>query len=232
MLSWRGSPGTLAADPANRLFSRQRRFRMDAEWIRDTALAASGLLVREIGGASVKPYQPAGYWDHLNFPPRTYTADDGPAQYRRGAYIHRQRTFLHPMLLAFDAPTREECTAQRMISNTPQAALVLLNDPTFVEAVRKLAERLLREAPPGVEPRIAWAWRQVLSRRPTGDETAVLAELYAAHHAHYEAHPDQARLLAAVGQPPPPDELPLAELAAWTSVARTLLNLDETVTRE
>jgi mono/diheme cytochrome c family protein len=230
--SWRASRETLRADPANRLFSRQRRFRMDAEWIRDTALAASGLLVREIGGASVKPYQPAGYWDHLNFPPRTYTADDGPAQYRRGAYIHWQRTFLHPMLLAFDAPTREECTAQRMISNTPQAALVLLNDPTFVEAARKLAERLLREAPPGIEPRIAWAWRQVLSRRPTGDETAVLAELYAAHHAHYEAHPDQARLLVAVGQAPPADELPLAELAAWTSVARTLLNLDETVTRE
>lgn len=230
--TWRASPATLAADPANRLFSRQHRFRMDAEWIRDTALAASGLLVRKIGGESIKPYQPAGYWDHLNFPPRSYTPSSGPAQYRRGLYIHWQRTFLHPMLLAFDAPTREECAAQRMISNTPQAALVLLNDPTFVEAARFLAERILREAPQDTESRIAWAWKLLLARLPTAQETAVLEELYAAHHAYYAAHQDQARALVGVGQSPPADDLPVAELAAWTSVARGLLNLDETVTRE
>jgi hypothetical protein len=230
--SWRAGPAAQAADPANRLFSRQRRFRMDAEWIRDTALAVSGLLVRQIGGESVKPYQPAGYWDHLNFPPRTYTPSSGPEQYRRGVYIHWQRTFLHPMLLAFDAPTREECTAQRMISNTPQAALVLLNDPTFIEAARVLAARIMQEAPQGVEPSIAWAWKLVLSRPPTAEEAAVLAKLYAAHLAHYSAHEAQARALISVGQASIPDGLPLAELAAWTSVARTLLNLDETVTRE
>lgn len=230
--TWRASPATLAADPANRLFSRQRRFRMDAEWIRDTALAASGLLVRQIGGDSIKPYQPAGYWDHLNFPTRTYTHSTGPAQYRRGVYIHWQRTFLHPMLLAFDAPTREECAAQRMTSNTPQAALVLLNDPTFVEAARTLAERILREAPQGTEPRIAWAWKLLLARLPTAEETAVLAELYASHRGYYAAHEQEARALVGVGEAPVPEDLPVAELAAWTSVARTLLNLDEAITRE
>ncbi len=230
--TWRASAASLAADPANRLFSRQRRFRMDAEWIRDTALAASGLLVRQIGGESIRPYQPAGYWDHLNFPTRTYTPSSGPAQYRRGVYIHWQRTFLHPMLLAFDAPTREECAAQRMTSNTPQAALVLLNDPTFVEAARALAERILREAPQGTAQRICWAWKLLLARSPTTEETAVLAELYAAHRHHFAAHEQEAQALIGVGQAPLPQDLPAAELAAWTSVARTLLNLDETITRE
>src|SRR5262249_26520561 len=119
-------------DPANRLVARQGRFRLDAEFVRDNALAMSGLLCRHIGGPSVKPYQPAGYWAALNFPPREWQNDTGEKLYRRGLYTHWQRTFLHPSLLAFDASTREECTAARARSNIPQQALVLLNDPTYV----------------------------------------------------------------------------------------------------
>ena len=137
------SKEALAKDPTNDLFSRQNRFRLDAELVRDNALAVSGLLVTKIGGPSVKPYQPAGYWQYLNFPKREWENDKGESQYRRGLYTYWQRTFLHPSLAAFDAPSREECTVERPRSNTPQQALVLLNDPTYVEAARALAGRIL-----------------------------------------------------------------------------------------
>jgi hypothetical protein len=123
-------------DPFNRWLARQGRFRLDAEMVRDNALAVSGLLVHKVGGRSVKPYQPAGYWSYLNFPRRDWQKDAGDDQYRRGLYTYWCRTFLHPSLVAFDAPTREECTVERPRSNTPQQALVLLNDPTYVEAAR------------------------------------------------------------------------------------------------
>src|SRR6185369_1530697 len=123
-------------DPFNHLLARQARFRLDAEMVRDNALAVGGLLSRKVGGASVKPYQPAGYWAYLNFPTREWHRDVGPNQYRRGLYTHWQRTFAHPSLLAFDASAREECTPQRSVSNTPKAALALLNDPSYVEAAR------------------------------------------------------------------------------------------------
>ncbi len=128
-------------DPDNRLLARQSSFRLDAEMVRDNALAVSGLLVEQIGGPSVKPYQPDGYWDQLNFPKRTYEADHGDALYRRGLYTFWCRTFLQPSLQAFDAPSREECTIKRINSNTPLQALALLNDPTYVEAARGLAEK-------------------------------------------------------------------------------------------
>ena len=131
-------------DPYNQLIARQSRYRLDAELVRDNALAVSGLLIQNIGGRSVKPYQPAGYWSNLHFPQRTYKHDTGSAQFRRGLYTHWQRQFLHPALLAFDAPSREECTAERSRSNTPLAALVMLNDPTQIEAARTLAERILK----------------------------------------------------------------------------------------
>ena len=140
------TPELLAADPLNRELARQSAYRVDAELVRDNALAVSGLLVPKIGGPSVKPYQPDGYWENLNFPPRQYVADKGDAQYRRGLYTWWQRSFLHPSLLAFDAPSREECSAERNRSNIPQQALVLLNDPTYVEAARAFAARLLRES--------------------------------------------------------------------------------------
>ena len=127
---------------------------MPAEFVRDNALAVSGLLVREVGGASVKPYQPDGYYRHLNFPKRTYQQHNDERQWRRGLYVHWQRQYLHPMLKAFDAPSREECTAKRPRSNTPLASLVLLNDPTFVEAARKFAERVLLQSVWQNEPRL------------------------------------------------------------------------------
>jgi hypothetical protein len=142
-MSSHASADLLARDPDNRLLARQGRWRLPAEHVRDTALAVSGLLVERLGGESVHPYQPADYYRHLNFPQREYKPDEDERQWRRGLYVHWQRMFLHPQLLAFDAPTREECTAARAQSNTPKAALVLLNDPTFVEAARTLAELTL-----------------------------------------------------------------------------------------
>jgi hypothetical protein len=217
-------------DPANRLFARQSRWRLDAEFIRDAALATSGQLSRQIGGPSVKPYQPEGYWEFLNFPKRTWKSDVGGDQNRRGLYTHWQRTFLHPSLLAFDAPSREECAAERPVSNTPQAALVLMNDPTYVECARVFAARLLREREGTDVARIAWAWREALSRQPEPREVALLVDLLTESRAAFAADESAARSLLAVGQTAPP-EANVRELAAWTAVARAILNLNETVSR-
>ncbi len=222
----------LQRDPYNHLLARQARYRLDAEVVRDTALAVSGLLVRKVGGPSVKPYQPAGYWQYLNFPVRTYVADRGPDEYRRGLYTYWQRTFPHPSLLAFDAPSREECTVERPRSNTPLQALVLLNDPTYVESARALAERVLREGGPGDEARLHFAFRQVLSRKARPEEVKLLTALHERHRKQYKADPKAAGELLRVGYSPVPAGLDAADLAAWTSVARVLLNLHETITRE
>ena len=224
-------PATVAADPANREWARQSAGRLDAELVRDTVLAVSGLLAPTIGGPSAKPYQPDGYWENLNFPTRTYAADQAPAQYRRGLYTWWQRSFLHPSLLAFDAPTREECCAERPRSNIPQQALVLLNDPTYVEAARVLAARILAEAPGSDEERLAWAWRQVLQRLPRQEEVATVLPLLREHLAHYRGQPAAADALLGTGLAPPPAGTDRAELAAWTHLARILLNLHETITR-
>ena len=220
----------LAKDPQNHLLARQARFRLDAEFVRDNALAVSGLLVNETGGSSVKPYQPKGYWANLNFPRRTYRHDTGSSQYRRGVYVHWQRQFLHPALLAFDAPAREECTAERARSNTPLAALALLNDPSQVEAARVLAEKSIQQKGDDSQ-RIQWMFRQVLSREPTPRETRVLQELLKAHRRDFATDTSASTALLKVGLHPATDKVPAAELAAWTSVARAMLNLHETITR-
>lgn len=225
------SPELLARDPDNRLLARQSRFRFDAELVRDNALAVSGLLVPTVGGPSVFPYQPEGYWENLNFPPRTYAADAGASQYRRGLYTWWQRTFTHPSLLAFDATSREECTADRTRSNIPQQALVLLNDPTYVEAARAFAARILASGGNGPDARIAWACQQALQREPRDDERSLLRQVYEKHRAEFAADPQAAEALLKVGLAPVPQDLDKAELAAWTSVARILLNLHETITR-
>ena len=199
-------------DPANRLLARQNRFRLDAEFVRDNALSVSGLLVRKVGGPSVKPYQPVGYWAHLNFPQRKYQADSGDSQYRRGLYTYWCRTFLHPSLLAFDAPSREECTVERPRSNTPQAALALLNDPTYVEAARKFAERVLREGGSSSSARMRFAFRTALHRNPDARETDLLEHLLAKHLEQYRNDPDAARATQTVGQAPYDLEVDLAEL--------------------
>jgi len=218
-------------DPFNLLLARQGRFRIEAELVRDNALSISGLLVRQIGGPSVKPYQPPGYWQYLNFPRRDYVADQGDNQYRRGLYTYWQRTFLHPSLRAFDASSREECTVDRPRSNTPLQALVLLNDPTYVEAARAFAERVLREAGPEPPARLDHAARLALSRPLRPAEVPLLLTLLAEHRQHFQATPNAANELLQVGLRPLPANIDRAELAAWTSVCRVLLNLHETVTR-
>lgn len=225
------TPEQIARDPYNREHARQSRFRVDAELVRDSALAVSGLLVPRIGGPSVKPYQPDHYWENLNFPPRSYDTDTGEAQHRRGLYVWWQRTFLHPSLLAFDAPSREECAADRNRSNLPQQALVLLNDPTYVEAARVFAARILVEGGRDEGERIRWAWRRALQREPRAEEIRVAEELLAAQGAVHRKDPKGAGALISTGQSPVPTGLDPVEVAQWTHLARVLLNLHELITR-
>ncbi|MGE3819938.1 MAG: PSD1 and planctomycete cytochrome C domain-containing protein [Isosphaeraceae bacterium] len=219
-------------DPANRLYARQSSVRLEAEQVRDLALSVSGLLNSEIGGESVRPYQPAGYWRFLNFPQRQYQASAGPDQYRRGLYTHWQRTLLHPSMLAFDAPSRESCTAKRPVSNTPQAALALLNDPSYVEAARALAGRALLEGGTDDDQRLRWLFRTVLSRVPGDEERTILRSLLKRHREEFAADPAAALAILDVGLTEPDTRLEPAALASWTSVARALLNLDETIMRD
>jgi hypothetical protein len=221
----------LTADPYNRELARQSRFRVDAELVRDNALATAGLLVTKIGGPSVRPYQPERYWENLNFPVREYANDSGESQYRRGLYTWWQRSFLHPSMLAFDAPSREECTAERNRSNIPQQALVLLNDPTYVEAARAFATRILTESKGTPEQRITWAWQQSLQRDPSAAEMKTMTALLAGHLAEYRKDAKAAKELLKTGLTPVPAGLDKGELAAWSHVARVLLNLHETITR-
>jgi hypothetical protein len=216
-------------DPTNKWLARQNRFRLDAEFVRDNALAVAGLLTTKVGGPSSKPYQPAGYWALLNFPQREWQADKNDDQYRRGLYTYWCRTFLHPSLAAFDAPSREECTNERTRSSTPIQALVLLNDPTYVEAARVFAAAILKEGKTPAE-RIDAAYRRALSRPAKPDEVKVLEGLLEKHLAEFKKDPEGAKKLLAVGIAPSPAS-DAAELAAWTSVARTILNLHEAVTR-
>ncbi len=219
-------------DPTNTWLARQGRFRFDAETVRDNALAVSGLLSLRMGGPTVKPYQPAGYWSYLNFPQREWQSDHGENQYRRGLYTFWQRTFLHPSLLAFDASTREECTVERPRSNTPLQALVLLNDPSYVEASRVFAARIVREGGRTEAERLRYAYRRALQRGPTSDEAELLHRLYRGHLSQYQADRAAAAALLKVGDAAPPPGVEPAELAAWTSVARVILNLHETITRD
>lgn len=236
--SSRIDPEHQGVDPENRLLSRASRLRLPAELIRDQALAAGGLLDDRIGGASVSPYQPLGLWEELasrldgaNWTAQTYTQSHGRDLYRRTMYTFWKRTSPPPSLITFDAPDRETCTVRRARTNTPLQALVLMNDPTYVEAARKLAERLLREAGPGSQERVAWAMRLTLGRLPTERELAVLLRLFETQLADFQAQPERALELLAVGEAPRDEALDPAQLAAWTMVASTLFNLDEFVTR-
>ncbi len=226
------SPELLSHDPENRLVARQGRFRLPAELVRDNALSIAGLLTFEIGGPSVKPYQPDNYWENLNFPSRSYDADSGTKQYRRGLYTWWQRSFVHPSMLAFDAPTREECTADRTQSNIPQQALVLLNDPTYVESARALANRMVLEGGEVISGRIAWGFENATSRQPSAQELALLQKLFDGALAQYQAEPEAATSLLKVGQfAGSQEKVPAAEMAACTQVARAILNLHEVITR-
>jgi hypothetical protein len=218
-------------DPVNRLLASQSPRRLEAELVRDNALFIAGLLNPEIGGPSAHPYQPAGYYANLQFPDRDYYPEHDQRQYRRGVYTHWQRTFLHPMLANFDAPSREECVASRNVSNTPQQALTLLNDPGFVEASRAFAGRVLSTQRSSDDARLDFACEEALARPVKPKERKSLAEFLTFQREHYRSNPDEAKQLMRVGFAPEPKSTDEAELAAWTQVCRVLLNLHETITR-
>jgi len=224
-------PIDTSADPTNLYFARQSRWRLEAEFIRDNALSVSGLLDSTIGGPSVFPYQPSGYWRYLNFPKRTWKSDIGTSQYRRGLYTHWQRTLVHPAMLALDAPTREECTAMRSISNTPAAALTLLNDPTFVEAARALAVRVVQEGGERENDKVRWLFLQVLSRPETKQEREVVVQILLAAREHYTDDPLAAAELQTNGLFTLASTVDVIEVSAWTMACRVVLNLSETITR-
>ncbi len=220
-----------AGDPYNVYYGRQSAMRLDAEFIRDSALAVSGLLNPAIGGPSVKPYQPAGYYEELNFPKRTYKPDLNENQFRRGLYTHWQRQYLHPSLMAFDAPSREECAADRSLSNTPLQALTLLNDPTYVEAAREFARLILNSGETDTGRRLDFAFRRAFSRNAAAKEREVLAQLLNSRREHFQSHPADAENLLSAGISEVPEDLAVPELAAWTSVARAIFNKHEFIVR-
>lgn len=226
-------PESQRRDPFNRLFARQNRFRVDAEMVRDVALRTSGLLNAKVGGDdAAHPYQPGGYYRHLNFPTREYKADENENQYRRGVYMHWQRQYLHPALQAFDAPTREECVAKRPRSNTPLAALVQMNDPTVIEAARALAELVLTTGHGNEQDRLTWCFERVLSREPNAEEIAILNQLLDQQRTEFAAAPEHAGSFLDVGLKKRNADLNATELAAWTMVSRTLLNTHEAILRQ
>ncbi|MFP6763873.1 MAG: PSD1 and planctomycete cytochrome C domain-containing protein, partial [Planctomycetaceae bacterium] len=230
--SSRWLPDVARSDPENRLLARGPRFRLDAEMIRDQALAVSGLLVEQTGGASVRPYQPGGLWGDVVYEnvPR-FTQDHGDSLYRRSMYTYWKRSVPPPNFQAFDAPTREACVLRRSTTNTPLAALVLMNDPTFVEAARKLAERVIRHGGDSQQDRLSMAFRLTTGRQPDDRERTVLQRALQDLHVDFRQDPAAAVQLMRVGESPYDRTLDVAELAAWTSIASSLLQLDETITR-
>ena len=230
----RVTPELLLADPANELLSRGARYRLDAEVVRDSALLLSGLLRENLGGKSVRPYQPDGIWEAVAFVGSTtqyYKRDSGDALYRRSVYTFWKRTAPPPSLMAFDAPSRETCVARRARTNTPLQALVLMNDEQYVEAARNLAARILQHSG-DTRTRLAWAFRLCTGRAPEPAELEVLERNHQQQLEHFTGSPAEAEKLLAIGLSPRQTESPAAEFAAMTMTANLLLNLDETITRE
>jgi mono/diheme cytochrome c family protein len=234
--SSKATAALLEKDPENRLLARGPRLRLPAELIRDTALASSGLLNDAIGGPSVLPYQPKGLWEELafgdGFSAQSYEQSHGPDLYRRGMYTLWKRTAPPASLSTFDAPDREKCTARRAQTNTPLQALVLLNDPTFVEASRALAQRALVEGGVDAKSRLTYAFRLATARRPSGKEINVLRSLLEGRLKVFKQDRQAALKLLSVGESPRNKKLDVAELAAYTTVASVIYNLDETITKQ
>jgi hypothetical protein len=224
------TPELLEKDPENRLLAHGPRFRLPAEMIRDNALFVSGLMNDKIGGPSVLPYQPKGLWEEMafggDFSAQTYVQSHGADLYRRSMYTFWKRTVPYPGLNTFDAPDREKCTARRTITNTPLQALLLMNDPTYIEASRALAERALTKP-----DRLNWMFRSVTDHDPSPKEADILNKLYQKEHARYADHKDAAEKLVAIGESKADPRDDPSDLAAWTMVASTILNMDETVTK-
>jgi hypothetical protein len=233
--SSRTTPELRQRDPENRLLARGPRFRLQAETIRDNALAVSGLLSPRIGGPSVKPYQPGDLWRELSAgdqEAKSYVQDHGPALYARGLYVFWKRSVLYPAFSTFDASKREVCVVRRPITNTPLQAFVTLNDVAYVEAARVFAQRVLKEGGPVLDSRLTFAIRTALGRTPTAKERAALGRVYHTTVAQFRSDPKAALELASTGENPRPADLDPAEHAAWTCVCNAILNLDETITKE
>ncbi len=227
------SPQLLQRDPDNRLLARGARFRLSAEMIRDQALAVSGLLVEKLGGPSVRPYQPAGLLNDMVFSNMTnYAQDKGPGLWRRSLYTFWKRTVLNPGMQVFDATAREQCTVRDTRTNTPLQALNLMNDVTYVEAARMLAERMMKEGGAAEAERLSWAFRAVTSRPPDQAEQQTLLENLNAQLAYFRSHPRGAEKLLMIGEKRNDAKLNTAELAAYATTASLILNLDEVITKQ
>jgi hypothetical protein len=218
----------LERDPYNRLFSRGPRTRLDAELVRDNALAVSGLLNPKIGGPSIKPYQPPGIWDGTD---HKYEQSKGADLYRRGLYVFWKRAAHYPSFQTFDAPSREICTLLRPRTSTPLQSLVVMNDPVYVEAARALAARVLHEGGQTLRQQLAYAFRLTLARPPRPEEIKVLEKTFREQRERFEGDASAAESLLSVGESPQPKDLNIIDLAAMTGVANVLLNLNETITR-
>jgi hypothetical protein len=230
--SARLTPELAEKDPQNVLLSRGPRFRLQGEFVRDQALAVSGLLVETVGGPSVKPYEPPGLWAEVSLGGNVqYVQDHGEKLYRRSMYTYWKRSAPAPAMRAFDAPTREKCVIQRQRTNTPLQALVTLNDPQFVEAARAFAQRIIREGGASPDERIRFAYRLTTGRAPNDKTLALLRAAYERELATFTAEPKRAEELLKVGESPRDAEINAVEHAAWTVLASLLLNLDLTLTR-
>jgi hypothetical protein len=230
----KSTPEQLARDPKNLLLAHGPRFRMDAEMLRDIALQSSGLLVNQIGGPSVKTYQPPNVWESVGYPTSDttrYKQDHGDALYRRSLYTYWKRMAMPPNMDAFDAPTRDTACTRRQRTDTPLQALVTMNDPQWVEASRALAERLIKQGGKQPEQRIQYLSELVLSHDPSPQMAAVLESSLTQMQQHYKADPAAARDLIAVGEKPHDSAIPPPELAAWTMVVSEVFNLDESLNK-
>jgi hypothetical protein len=227
------TPDKLAKDPANRLLSRGPRYRLDAETLRDQALFVSGLLIEHLGGPSVKPPQPAGLWEAVGYTDSNtarFKADAGAEKvHRRSLYTFWKRTSAPPQMTTLDAPSREYCLVRRERTNTPLQALLLMNEPQFIEAARALAERTLREGSSTDEGRLGYLFRLVTARCPDAQDRAELESALRDLRAHYASHQEAARQLTAVGEAKPDPRVDPGELAAWTMIGNVVLNLDSVV---
>ncbi len=219
-------------DPDNRLLARGPSFRLPAETIRDQALAVSGLLTRKVGGPSVRPYQPAGIWEDLNAPKshaEVYKLSTGPDLYRKSLYTYWRRAAMHPGMAVFDAPNRDVCTVERPTTNTPLQALATLHDPTYIEAARKLAERILKQ---DSDAQVTRSFQHVLTRKPSDKELTTLKNLHRDRLAHYQKEPASADKLLSIGSSPTEPTIDRPQLAALTDICLAMMNLSETVTRK
>jgi hypothetical protein len=224
------TPELLQKDPENRLLARGPRVRLPAEMVRDQALELAGLLVEKVGGPSVKPYQPAGLWKELGG--EDYHQDHGENLYRRSLYTFWKRTAPPPAMMTFDAAGREACTVRETRTNTPLQALDLMNDVTYVEASRKLAERMMTEGGTNPAERIAYGFRLATAHAPAAEQSRVLLESYHHYRDTYQTRREAALKLLSEGEARRNEKLDASDLAAYTMVASLILNLDQTVTKE